>query len=188
MGCRWTILLAVLGCACAALAMLVPAGGAAARPARVPVVMIVFDEFPSISLLDRMDHIDAIRYPNFAALARSSTWFPNATASVDETGRAIESLLTGSTPPRKIPPGIAEFPRNLFTLLGGAGYRQDVSEEVAGLCPARLCPGSHVKSRTEVLHELAGHRVERFERWLRSLRPSRHPTLYFKHVLLPHVP
>jgi hypothetical protein len=39
-----------------------------------------------------------------------------------------------------------------------------------------------------VLHELAGHRVDRLERWLRGLRPSRRPTFYFKHVLLPHVP
>ena len=53
-----------------------------------PVVMLVFDEFPAISLLDARGRIGAERYPNFAAFTRTGTWFPYATASVDETGSA----------------------------------------------------------------------------------------------------
>lgn len=86
--------------ALAAFAALPGEGAAAAQP---PVVMLVFDEFPTISLLDAHERIDAERYPNFAAFARTGTWFPYATASVDETGRATEALLTGSTPERKRP-------------------------------------------------------------------------------------
>ena len=44
-----------------------------------PVVMVVFDEFSGGSLLDRRLRIDASRYPNFAELARRSTWYRNAT-------------------------------------------------------------------------------------------------------------
>jgi hypothetical protein len=151
--------------------------------------MIVFDEFPAISLLDRMDHIDRVRYPNFATLARSTTWFPNATASVDETHRAMESLLGGFNPPRrKIPPSFASFPHNLFAFFAKARYRLRVAEEVTSFCAPRYCPGSHPLNRSEILHKLAGGRAERFESWVSSLRPARRPTLYYKHVIFPHVP
>jgi hypothetical protein len=184
---RTTTLLACLTCVCAVLAGL--PHGAEARASRPPIVMIVFDEFPTISLLDRMDHVDPIRYPNFAQLAGSSTWFSDATASVDETGRAMAALLQGYTPRRRnVPPSPVNFPHNLFALLGRAHYRFRASEEVTGFCPPRFCPGSHIHTRSEVLHRLAGGRPERFESWVRALTPSRHPTLYYKHVLLPHVP
>ena len=144
------------------------AGSASVSP---PVVMIVFDEFPTISLLDRAGGIDRLRYPNFAALARSSTWFPYATASVDETGRAMEALLTGSTPPeRRRPAAYAENPANVFTLLGGR-YRVKASEEVTSMCPQSLCPEVRAKDRRFVLHELAHGRAERFARgWLAFTR------------------
>jgi len=150
--------------------------------------MIVFDEFPTTSLLDRSGRIDTTRYPSFAALAGASTWFRYATASVDETGRAMEALLTGSTPPdRKRPANYQHNPRNIFTLLGSR-YRVRASEEVTSMCPHRLCPSVRAKDRRYVLHELARGRAERFERWVAGLRPDARPTFYFKHVLLPHVP
>src|SRR3954451_6086489 len=133
--------------------------------------MIVFDEFPTTSLEDGHGRIDPVRYPAFASLARDGVWFPNATASVDETGRAMESLLTGSLPERKHPVTWHANKRNLFTLLARR-YRIRASEEVTSMCPVRLCPGNHLHTKTEVLHELAGGRPERFERWLRSLRRS----------------
>jgi hypothetical protein len=149
--------------------------------------MLVFDEFSTTSLLDRDGRIDRVRYPSFAALARGATWFPYATASMDETGRALRSLLTGRTTWRYAKPTYAQAPHNLFTLLGRR-YHMNVSEEVSSLCPRRLCP--HVRRQTarSVLHELASGRPERFARWLRSVRPAARPTFYFKHVLLPHGP
>jgi Sulfatase len=47
---------------------------------------------------------------------------------------------------------------------------------------------SKTTGRAPVLHELAGGRPERFERVVQAVGPSRRPTLYFKHSLLPHVP
>ena len=45
------------------------------------LVMVVFDEFPSFALLDKEHRIDPERYPNLAALASVSTWYPNAVVS-----------------------------------------------------------------------------------------------------------
>jgi hypothetical protein len=151
-----------------------------------PVVFVSFDEFSTTSLVDARGGIDRLRYPNFAALARDGNWFPYATAPADETGRAMGALLTGSLPGR-VTPTYRSAPHNLFTLLGRR-YRIRASEEVTSLCPRRLCP--HVKRRTKhsVLHELATGRPERFEAWVRSIRATRRPILFFKHVLLPHGP
>ena len=174
------------------LAVALPGGEG--RPAtaksvrRPPVVMIVFDEFPTVSLLDRHGRIDTKRYPNFASLARDGLWFSNATASVDETGRAVETLLTGGTPERKRVATYRANPHNLFVLLGRRHYDLDASEEVTALCPRSYCPDVKLRTRTQVLHELAGGRPERFRRWVRSIGRRRRPTLFFKHVLFPHVP
>ena len=43
-----------------------------------PIVIIVFDEFPTSSLLNSEREIDRNRYPNFARLADDATWFRNA--------------------------------------------------------------------------------------------------------------
>jgi hypothetical protein len=152
-----------------------------------PIVMLVFDEFSTISLLDGHGRIDPVRYPNFAALARDATWFPYATASSDDTGRALRSMFTGRTVWRYAKPSYADVPRNLFTMLGRR-YRMNVSEEASSLCPPRLCPGSHTRTAHEVLHDLGSGRPERFESWLRSVRRASRPTFHFKHMLLPHAP
>jgi Sulfatase len=149
--------------------------------------MLVFDEFSTVSLLDAHGRIDPVRYPNFAALARNATWFPYATASSDDTGRALRSLFTGRTLWRFAKPSYTDVPRDLFTMLGRR-YRMNVSEESSNLCPPRLCPGSRPKTAHDVLHALATGWPERFERWLRSVHPGSRPTLYLKHVLLPHAP
>jgi len=149
--------------------------------------MVVFDEFSTTSLLDRHHRIDPVRYPNFAELARDGIWFPNATASLDETGRAMRALLTGRNTWRPAKPTSEANRRNIFTLMA-RNYRLGVSEEVTSLCPKRLCPSSRPQTRRSVLHKLATGRPERVGRWLRGVRRSSRPTFYFKHVLLPHAP
>jgi hypothetical protein len=163
------------------------ATGAERALGRPPIVMLVFDEFSTISLLDAHGRIDPVRYPNFAALARGATWFPYATASSDDTGRALRSLFTGRTLWRFAKPTYADVPHNLFTMLGRR-YDMNVSEESSSFCPSSLCPGSRTKTAHDVLHALGSGRPERFQRWLRSLHREPRPTLYFKHLLLPHAP
>jgi sulfatase-like protein len=106
--------------------------------ARTPVVMIVFDEFPEFSLMDRAKKIDADRFPNFARLARKATWFRNATTVSHSTTKAVPAIMTGIRPrPHKLPI-FADHPDNIFTLLGGS-YRMNVIESQTALCPKQLC-------------------------------------------------
>lgn len=108
--------------------------------ARAPVVLVVFDEFPVSSLLDGNGEIDAVRYPNFAELARGSTWFRNATTISYSTTQAVPAILTGLNPKGGGPPVFASHPKNIFTLLGG-GYRMNVVETYTRLCPEVVCRG-----------------------------------------------
>jgi len=141
------------------VAKLTLAEDAQARPAdvqgRAPVVMVVFDEFPSLSLLDRSGRIDPVRYPNFAALAGDATWFRNATTVQGNTSLAVPAILTGLYPRdvSKIPIA-SDYPRNLFTLLGG-GYRLNVTESVTRLCPGSLCSESSGEGFPARLESLA---------------------------------
>ena len=103
-----------------------------------PVVVVVLDELPVVSLLGPDRRIDAERYPHLERLAASSTWYRNTASTADYTSLAVPILLTGR---RGDPDRIeiaADHPSSLFTLLGGS-YHLDVSEEVTDLCQA-ACP------------------------------------------------
>ena len=106
--------------------------------ASTPVVVLLFDEFPVIDLQDKTGAIDARRFPNFARLAASSTWFRNTTTLSASTTVAVPVILTGNPPKRGALPIAHDYPNNLFTLLGGR-YRMKVTEVQTRLCPARLC-------------------------------------------------
>ncbi len=124
-----------------------------AVPSRTPVVLLVFDEISTVSLLDERGEIDARRYPSFAALAAQSTWFRNA-ATVDAwTTNAVPAILTGRYPRRGRLPVFSEHPDNLFTLLG-ARYRLNVSESLTRLCPRSLCPRRSIRPLVPRMEEL----------------------------------
>jgi hypothetical protein len=106
-----------------------------------PVVMVVFDEFSGGSLLDGRGRIDPRRYPNFAALARTSTWFRNAASVNLGTVRALPAMLTGRYTSSRSLPIYRDHPNNLFTFLGDR-YDLNVHEAQTHLCPPRLCPNA----------------------------------------------
>ncbi|MGH2996849.1 MAG: hypothetical protein ACRDM9_11095, partial [Gaiellaceae bacterium] len=106
---------------------------------QIPVVLVVFDELSTVSLLDEHGQIDARRYPSFAALARDATWFRNAATVNAWTTNAVPAILTGLYPRRGRLPVFSEHPDNLFTLLGST-YRLHVSESLTQVCPRSLCP------------------------------------------------
>lgn len=110
--------------------------------ATTPVVVVVFDEFPSTTLMDGRWKIDAVRYPAFARLAGDGTWFRNATTIHEHTTEAVPSILTGKLPEEGLLPVLADHPDNLFTLLGKS-YRLRAFEPVTHLCPDDLCPRDH---------------------------------------------
>ncbi|HEY6635349.1 MAG TPA: hypothetical protein VI141_07015, partial [Acidimicrobiia bacterium] len=64
----------------------------------VPVVMVVFDEFPLASIIDGDGDLRSDLYPNFARLAADGTWFRNAVTVEQQTEHSIPAMLTGSVP------------------------------------------------------------------------------------------
>lgn len=160
-----------------------PADAVGAAPPRIPVVMVIFDELPTHSLLGRSGRIDHIRYPNFAKLASGSTWYVNATTASDATKFAIPSVLDGRAPRRGVAPSARAHPQNLFTLLKARGYRLKAEEEATDMCPYPEC-----KRRYSAHYFLANDRLARFRAWIDGLKSTAQPTLFYKHILLPHVP
>ena len=181
-----------------------PAGTMPRVASRTNVVLVIFDEFAPTSLMTQTGQIDSIRYPNFAALARSSTWYRNATTVYDATDWAVPAILTGQVPRRDQMPVVADYPENLFTLLGRT-YEVHAFQAVTRLCPVSICPNaspalgarlrrvlSDVK-RTSLLR-LPGHQgesatpPEELAGFMSTIRPSRQPKLAVLHLLLPHEP
>jgi arylsulfatase A-like enzyme len=116
----------------------VPGATVGGRPG--PIVIVLLDEFPLVSLLDHQGRIDRRLYPNFARLAAQSVWYRNATGVAGMTGWAVPPILTGRYPTKDLLPISSRFPNNLFTLLGGSyHYKMRVFEGMTGLCPPAIC-------------------------------------------------
>jgi hypothetical protein len=114
------------------------AAPAAAVESRAPVVLLIFDEFSTIALLDGRGRIDGKRYPNFARLARTSTFYRDATTVHSFTQDAVPAILTGRLPIEDSLAIFADHPENIFTLLR-SGYRLRAQEWLTSLCPRQLC-------------------------------------------------
>ncbi len=131
----------------------------------VPLVMVVFDELPLNSLLNREGEIDPIRFPNFAALARESNWFPQAQTIAASTMYAIPALVTGRHPGRRRLPIAAEHSPTLFNLLARS-HQMKVVESITQLCPVEICDQffeptfvDRLESLTSDLSIIYGHLV-----------------------------
>ena len=104
-----------------------------------PIVIVVFDEFPTSSLLNSEREIDRRRYPNFARFADDATWFRNASTVSSQTIWAMPAIVTGQYPiePYAVPTR-RYYPNNLFTMLSER-YRMTVFGRFLQLCPANAC-------------------------------------------------
>jgi len=135
--------------------------------ADTPVVMILFEELPTVSLLDGHGSINAAAFPNFAELARGSTWYRNFTTVSPSTTKATPAMLTGRRP--HAGPGTASnYAFSLFTLLG-AHYRMNVQESVTSLCPPELCTRINEVGADAGVAGLGGTAAQR---WIESLGPN----------------
>lgn len=105
-----------------------------------PVVVVVLDELTTTPLLDAEGQIDSVRFPNFAALAAESYWFPNAVAPHFTTVQALPALLTGRQPRPEMHliPTARDYPQNLFAMLREQ-YRLNVFEPVTEMCSEEVC-------------------------------------------------
>jgi hypothetical protein len=173
-----------LGLSCSSDEPRAQRGAAAAK--RPYVVLLVMDEFPGDSLLERRRRIDPVRYPNFAALAEDATWFRNAYSVYDSTTKAVPLIMDGIRPHPGTTADRRDHPHSIYTTFARHGYRIVDSEEASALCPPSICRGGRSR-RPAIIPNLLGGRPQRFNRWVRSIKAGK-PTLWVKHLLLPHGP
>ncbi|MFG1842449.1 sulfatase-like hydrolase/transferase [Micromonospora sp. NPDC049175] len=114
------------------------AGTAQGTGVHPPVVMLILDELPLVSLLGADGRIDAARYPHFAELAAGSTWYRNATGVSGWTPNALPAMLTGRYPAKPVAPHYTQYPDNIFTAFGGL-YDIRAEESITRLCPPSRC-------------------------------------------------
>jgi hypothetical protein len=164
-------------------ALVLPARAPSAPPVagppgdRPPVVMILFDEFPLSSLLDARGHIDGRVYPNFAALAKESTWYRNATGVAGFTPWALPAMLTGRYPAEPRAPSYTEYPDNLFTLLGRS-YDVRAYETISQLCPPRQCASSAGDAHQSGLRGVVGDSARVLKQLLQPYDAAFDPALF----------
>jgi hypothetical protein len=141
-------------------------GDAKAAPASAttPIVMVLFDELPLTSLLSEPGKIDAQRYPNFAALARDSTWFQNTWTAAENTTYAIPAILTGERPETDDLPTASDHPHSVFTLFANS-HKLNVWESITSVCPESLCKrerdgfAERMRSLTSDVAVISGHQL-----------------------------
>ena len=110
---------------------------AAGGKGKPPVVLLIFDEFPTDLLLGPDGRIDGGRYPAFADLARTGYWFPNATTTFDSTTKAVPQIIDGKLPRRRASPDYRGHPGSLYDLFGSRGYEIRRLEAATSVCPPR---------------------------------------------------
>ena len=106
------------------------------------MVLLIFDEIPVDDLLRPDGRIDAERFPNFAKLASTSTWFRSGTTIYDSTTKAVPAILDARVPRKGTVPGPEGHPSNVFTLFDSLGYGIEAAESVTSLCPTSICASS----------------------------------------------
>ena len=104
----------------------------------VSVLWIVLDEAPLFPLLTTEGKINANRFPGFASLANSSTWYRNVLATSQTTTDAVPAMLTGKWPTAGVAPVLSHHKDNLFTLMNGH-LAMDGHEVATALCPRKVC-------------------------------------------------
>jgi len=104
----------------------------------VSVLWITLDEAPLFPLLNTEGKINAKRFPGFAELAGSSTWYRNALTTSQTTIDAVPAMLSGKWPTSGKGPVLANYPKNLFTLMNGH-LSMDGHEVATALCPRDVC-------------------------------------------------
>jgi hypothetical protein len=116
-----------------------PEFGEVANP--VPIVMLVFDEFPVATLIDSRGALLDDVFPNFAALADDSVWYRNGVGVRQQTEEALPTILSGVEVRLGSVAISSNHPLNLFTLFSDA-YDIAAMETVTSLCPDFACANS----------------------------------------------
>jgi hypothetical protein len=105
---------------------------------QAPIVVVLLDELPANTLVDRQGRLDTARFPGFSELARNATWFKNAYTVYDSTERAQPAIMDGNLPERDKQPISSDHPNSVFSLFAKT-HRLNVSEEATAVCSRDLC-------------------------------------------------
>lgn len=183
---------------------------ASTAKAKTPVVLIVYDELNTVSLMDATEEVDAIRYPNFASLARNSTWYRSATTVNHFTMNAVLAILTGEIPEASKLSARADSPKSLLTLLRKS-HRMKIFDPLL-FCPDAVCTAlsplteetgdidnslvldTYLRPLLSEPHAADTESKEIEACWLGacdfadSVSAGERPTLHYLHEVLPHVP
>ena len=148
----------------------------------ITIAMIVLDEAMLSPLLRTDGTINRKRFPGFAALADTSTWYRNMLGTSQRTTEAVPSILSGKWPSLKKYPILRDHPNNLFTYMQGKKDLK-VYQSVTKLCPKGVCTNAG-----PLYLRLVDRQVQRFEEFIEASTSSTTPALHFTHLLLPHRP
>ena len=121
-----------------------------------PVVLVIYDELPAAMLMDKKTNINAARFPAFADLGKTSTWYKNNTTISDGTWSAVPAILTGFVPAdKRVGSMNAIAPKqSIYTMLA-ASHRVGNVEAITHVCPPAICepePAGDTKTRLTALY------------------------------------
>ncbi|MBN1528596.1 MAG: sulfatase-like hydrolase/transferase [Thermoleophilaceae bacterium] len=125
----------------------------------VPVVLVIFDELSAASLGEGGE-IDN-RLGAFRRIARTSTWFPNATTVADNTTRAVPAILTGRMPAKDALPIASELPPSIFDRVSGPF---NVEEPITDLCGRGCDDGAWTTHARELISSMVDLTKRRLRR------------------------
>ncbi|HET7847059.1 MAG TPA: sulfatase-like hydrolase/transferase, partial [Acidimicrobiia bacterium] len=116
-----------------------PELGEAANP--VPIVMVVFDEFPVATMIDSGGALLEGVFPSFANLAADGVWYRNGVGVRQQTEEAVPTILSGVGADMGSVAISSNHPLNMFTLFSDT-YDIAAMETVTSLCPDFACANS----------------------------------------------
>ena len=123
-----------------------------------PVVFIMVDELPTLSILDGDRNVDAGRLPNLAEFAQDATWYRDFTTKAPKTLQAVPSMLTGREPVEDNSGLWTNHPDNLFDLLAPT-HHLEAHETITQLCGYSTCEPTGTRSAPglgQVFREIGG--------------------------------
>lgn len=107
----------------------------------VPIVFLIFDEFPVATMIDSDGDLLEDLFPNFSQLATDGVWYRNGVGVRQQSEEAIPTILSGIGASADSIPTSSDHPLTLFTLLSDT-YDVAAVETVTDLCPVFVCSNS----------------------------------------------